>query len=493
LKPVLLLALASLALCRAQVTYKVQLTQAEGGAIVELAAEKYVAAVLAAEAGTLRSQEARKAIAIAARTYAARLRGRHAAEGFDFCATTHCQRADLHGATPDLLRTALATAGELLWLDGKPAFTVYSRDCGGQTAAVGDLWPDIPAPYLLTHPDPYCIRHRAAAWSWTASTSEIAAALRASKLNVPDKLDRIVITERTPSQRARTLELIGPDRRLALSAGSLRLSVGRTLGWNKLRSDRYEIDNRIGQICFRGTGEGHGIGLCQRGADEMGLQGRSYRDILAFYYPRTTLSLMAAASMHWNQLTSESIKLLSTDPHRDRALLPISEALLRAVPAQLPIAHVTIRVYPDLDTFRNATSEPGWVAAHTFGSTIDLQPPAILQSRGILRSTLRHEFLHVAVETNAATALPVWFREGLVGYLAGERTTAPVVPAQVSDADLAQRDDPTRAQAAYAQARGRVATLVRRYGESAVVGWVKRGLPADVTNSTASSANTNSR
>jgi stage II sporulation protein D len=466
--------------------------QSEGGAIVELPAEKYVAAVLAGETSTFRSEEGRKAMAVDARTYAAYTRGRHAAEGFDFCATTHCQRADLRGITPDALRAADATAGELLWFKGKPALSVYSRDCGGETANVTDLWPDIHAPYLLTQSDPYCIRHGATAWSWTASTDEIGSILRAAGLNVPDHLERIVITEHARSYRARTLELIARERSVALSAGSLRLAVGRSLGWNKLRSDRYEIESYGNRVCFRGTGQGHGIGLCQDGADEMGVERHSYREILAFYYPGAVLSRTAGESLHWSQLSGEHVKLLSTDSNHDRAVLPLARALLREMPAPFPVPRVTIRVYPDLDAFRNATGEPGWVAARTSGSNIDLQPLAILQARGVLRSTLRHELLHVAIESNATPGLPLWFREGLVEYLADDRTSAPAA-AQVSDADLAQREDQARARAAYAQARQRVAILVGRYGQGAVLGWVKRGLPAEVMNSSASSANTNSR
>ena len=490
MKLALSLALAFAALAGAQVTYKVQLTRAEGGAIIEVPAEKYVAGVVAGESSTFRSEEARKAMAVAARTYAARTRGRHASDGFDFCTTTHCQRAELAAIAPEALRAVQATEGELLWFEGKPAFSVYSRNCGGQTAAVSDLWPDIEAPYLLSHFDPYCTRHGAASWSWTVTPGEIAFALRGSQLNVPSKLERIVVTERTASHRARTLELGGPDASVALSAGSFRLATGRMLGWNKLRSDQYEIESASNQICFRGRGEGHGIGLCQDGAEEMGLEGRTYREILAFYYPGTVLS-RRAAGLRFAQLASERVKLLSTDPNRDRAVLPLAEALLREMPLQVPIAAVTIRVYPDLDAFRNATGEPGWIAAHTSGSTIDLQPLAILQSRGSVRSTLRHELLHVAIETNASAELPVWFREGLVEYLAGERTDGSA--AHMSDRDIQQRDDKSRAHAAYVDARNRVAKLIGVYGEAAVLGWIKRGLPAEVTNSTASSANTNSR
>jgi hypothetical protein len=61
------------------------------------------------------------------------------------------------------------------------------------------------------------------------------------------------------------------------------------------------------------------------------------------------------------------------------------------------------RHYPTLDAFRNATGEPGWVAARTVGTRIDLQPAASSHE------TLHHELLHVLVETHAAPGLPVWF------------------------------------------------------------------------------------
>ncbi len=38
---------------------------------------------------------------------------------------------------------------------------------------------------------------------------------------------------------------------------------------------------------FYGRGWGHGVGLCQNGAFGMALAGRSYREILAHYYPGT--------------------------------------------------------------------------------------------------------------------------------------------------------------------------------------------------------------
>ena len=72
-----------------------------------------------------------------------------------------------------------------------------------------------------------------------------------------------------------------------ISAGAFRFAMGREVGWNTVRSDRYEVRASNGRLVFEGSGSGHGVGLCQRGADQMGLSGRRYREILAFYYPGT--------------------------------------------------------------------------------------------------------------------------------------------------------------------------------------------------------------
>jgi stage II sporulation protein D len=242
--------------------------------------------------------------------------------------------------------------------------------------------------------------------------------------------------------------------------------VGRALGWDTLRSDRYEVAG----LEFRGTGAGHGVGLCQRGADEMGAEGRSYREILAFYYPGTELGL-TGRGIRWTRLGGENVTLFTTHPDRDGAVLAQAERQLRELTGRtdLPAPRgIEIRLYPDVETFRNATGEPGWVAAHIVGVHIHLQTTG----------ALRHELLHVLVEAHAAVGLPVWFREGLVGYLEdpGVARGAAQPP---TDADLRQTADADRARRAYREAAGAVAALVDRYGEPAVLSWVRGGLPGE--------------
>lgn len=464
------------------------------GRVVTTELEQYTAAALAGESSVFQSDEALKAMAVAARTYAVRFRGRHTNEGFDLCDTTHCQRIDSKQVTSRLSAAAAATAGELLWYQGKPAFSYYTRDCGGQSEDARSIWPDAAPVYLKSHLDPYCVRNGAAAhWHWEGDPHEIVSALQQSGLRVPATLERVSIIARTPWNRAQMLMLTGRDESQRISASSFRFAIGRLLGWNTLRSEAYEIAQANGRIVFDGKGAGHGVGLCQLGAEQMGREKHSYREILEFYYPGTSVGL-TAQGIPWQKLNGERVVMLSIRPSDDASALAVADRLARevSVRTRLPLpASIEIRAYPDVETFRNATAEPGWVASHTSGTRIDLQPPAILKSHGTLENTLRHELTHVVLEAGAHPGLPVWFREGLAAYFSsplGSGSTA-----AVADTDLFQIADQARARSANRAARQRVTDLVNRYGEGTVVSWLKLGLPREVMNATAKQAVTKSK
>jgi stage II sporulation protein D len=459
---------------------KLRVHTPRGESTVEVPLERYVAAVVAGEGGVLRSEAARQALAVAARTYAVRLRGRHSAEGFDFCDTTHCQRADLDGVTPAIQAIAAATAGELVWFQGAPAFTPYSRDCGGRTEDAAEVWPSLAAPYLRSQADPYCLRAGARPWQWSGDPALVAAALLRSGLRAPHVIERVEIVQRTASGRARTLLLSGAGEEVRIGAGSLHAAVGRELGWNTIESERFEVHAAGGRLVFQGSGSGHGVGLCQRGADQLGAEGRSYREILAFYYPGTATGA-TARGFSWQRLGGGSIALFTTEPDSDGAVLELAERLAATLARRTrwPVpAGIEIRVYPTLDAYRNATGEPGWVAAHTEGRRIRMQPTSVLRAHDALDRVLRHELIHALMEAQAAPDLPAWFREGLAEYLDGSKSveSAAGFPA---DSALRQTGDPVEARRAYAEALAAVSRLVERYGESTVLGWVRRGLPPE--------------
>jgi stage II sporulation protein D len=460
-------ALFALAVQLSAATLKVQVS----GHVVEMPLEKYVAAVLAGEAGVFRSDEALKAMAVVARTYGIRMRGRHAAEGFDLCATTHCQRIDPNAVTTRLQRMADATAGEMLWYRGKLAFTPYSLDCGGRTEDVAEVWPDERAPYLKSHADAYCVGAGSTEWHWSGEAGAIATALRKQGLQTPARITGIRVVERTESGRAKRLELMG-DGGVPIAAGAFRFAIGRELGWKTLRSDWFDARGTV----FTGRGAGHGVGLCQHGADQMGMEGRGYREILAYYFPGTEPGV-SARGFEWTRMSGERVVLYTTRPSQAGAVLAAAERALRSDLERTGWAAprgIEVRVYPDAESFRDATGEPGWVAAYARGSRIEMQPVRDAEK------TLRHEFFHVLIESQAAASLPLWFREGLVEYL-----TAPpgrIDSAQIpSDAELRQTHDAAGARRAYEEVAAAVAELGRHYGEAALLRWVKSGIPSSAS------------
>ena len=452
----------------AATTLTIRLKPSVDSTTIEMPLEDYVAAVVAGEAGALSSLEALRAMAVAARTFAIHFRGRHGDEGYDLCGTTHCQRAEPAMVNPRIAAAVQFTEGDLLWYRGSVARALYSRDCGGMTE-------DGDAPYLRRHSDPHCTRGGPHTWRWSAGAPEIAAALTRSGLRVPNELNAIGVARRTASGRVREAVLTGGGESIRIAAESLRLAIGRGLGFGTIRSDWWEANAARGRIEFTGRGEGHGLGLCQLGADTMGTEGKSWREILAFYYPGAEVG-KTARGLRWTRLAGETVALFSTQPEQDRIVLMLAERQAREAQARTgwPIPRgIELRVYPDIATFRDATAEPGWVAAHTTGHRIDLQPAAVLRARDVLDSTLRHEILHVFVESRAAPGLPLWFREGLVEYL--NRGSAP--DHEVGDAALADHTNEAQTRAAHRAAAARVANLVASHGLAALLGWVTSGLP----------------
>ena len=64
--------------------------------------------------------------------------------------------------------------------------------------------------------------------------------------------------------------------------------IRRLLAPTHLYSSWIDIDStpdREGMFHINGRGWGHGVGLCQIGAARMAMEGHSFEEILAFYYP----------------------------------------------------------------------------------------------------------------------------------------------------------------------------------------------------------------
>ena len=267
---------------------------------------------------------------------------------------------------------------------------------------------------------------------------------------------------------------------MTLSASSLRFAVGRALGWSRIPSDLYDVSDAGDRFVFEGRGSGNGVGLCQAGADRMGKDGRSYRQILEFYYPGTALGV-SAQGFHWQSLGGARVTVITTRPREDQFLVALADRLAQGAENRSGLrwdARPVLRIYPSVATFRDATGEPGWVAASARGSTIRMQPVSAIRAQGSLDGTLRHELLHALIESRARAGLPLWFREGAVLYLTADRKPAAGTPGpKAPPEDAAFLRGKEEARRAYDSALRCFSALVDRFGEPAVLSWISTGLP----------------
>lgn len=466
--------------------FPIEVRTSEGHLLVTalMPMEEYIAGVLAGETGNFKSDEALRAMAVTARTYAIHFGSRHALDGFHFCDSTHCQNLRLADVTPRLRKIVESTAGKVIWYDGEPAAAYYHANCGGTTEDGRFILghDEQRAPYLKQHADAYCLRRGATQWRSEVNKRELQRALAAEGVRVPGPLRSVAVLHRTASGRVEFVTVAG-DQSITVPGLTIRLAIGRNIGWDRLKSNWYEVRVSGDDIVFTGRGSGHGVGLCQVGAELMGEEGRSYREILSFYYPGTRLGL-GAQGTPWQQLAGQDVELFTTRPERDRTLLPLATRLMHEAEESTGLVYggdAKLKVYPTVAAFRDATGEPGWVAASTRGRTMRLQPTDVLRDAGTLESTLRHELLHMLVESHAKPGTPLWYREGLVLYLAqpngGLRTSGGFENVAALEKALRAPASEQEFRQAYQEAQSRVAKLAREHGKDALIGWLKNGVP----------------
>jgi SpoIID/LytB domain protein len=263
----------------------------------EMPFEDYVLGVLRAEGSLETEPEALRALAVAIRTYAMKNRERHAKDGYDFCSTTHCQRFVWTGnessdaSLSDRFATAArATEGQVLIDDhGRLAEAFFGASCGGATANIGTLWGTNAPAYLRGVPDEYCATGLHANWTDVISGPDLLRALQSdARTNIGVRLDNILISKHDETGRAETITLEG-ERQKTVRGWDFKIIVGRALGWNVLKSSRFDVSRSGSDYIFHGSGFGHGLGLCQEGAHVMAQRGATYHQILAKYFPGTSV------------------------------------------------------------------------------------------------------------------------------------------------------------------------------------------------------------
>lgn len=217
-------------------------------AVVEMDLETATASAVAAEADDDWPAAALAAQAVASRSYYA-AGGRH--QGFDFCDTTHCQHLREPPATGNLFALAVErTRDHTLRYDGRTLRALFSQSCGGRTKTAAEVG-------MASDGYPFFAR---------ACDEEPERWRRRYSLDLTRALAR------RPGNEAERLRFV------------------REMGWDALPSNSYAIRQEGEQNVFSGSGRGHGLGLCQRGAVATAQRGADWRVILLRYFPNTLIA-----------------------------------------------------------------------------------------------------------------------------------------------------------------------------------------------------------
>ena len=224
---------------------------------------------------------------------------------FDVCADDHCQRYQgltrvISGHAKDAVDE---TWGQVLHYDGKLVDARFSKCCGGRTERFSTCWDDHDEPYLPVQDDPYCDTQDAAVleqvlneydletrdfhdWTVRYGIDELSALITHRSGHDIGRLVALHPLERGGSGRISTLRIVGTKETLDVGK---ELVIRKFLSPTHLYSSWFDVEVTADEVVLHGHGWGHGVGLCQIGAAVMASQGCTYREILAFYYPETSL------------------------------------------------------------------------------------------------------------------------------------------------------------------------------------------------------------
>ncbi len=243
-------------------------------------AEEYLYSVVPSEIGNNFPDEAIKAQAVAARTY---LYFNLGGAKYSYCDMLDNISSQMYlgydREVAKINKLVNETFNEILVYNGKVIHAFFHSTSGGKTASNENVWPaGKPIPYLRSVDDSengtISPRH---SWILELTKNEFN---KLAGFEV-DKIDILEVGE----GRVKYLELVGKIKK-KITGEELR----RIIGVTKLNSTLFTLSETEDKYIFTGNGFGHGLGMPQYSAYTMAEKGKSYIDILTYYYTGVKLT-----------------------------------------------------------------------------------------------------------------------------------------------------------------------------------------------------------
>jgi len=283
-------------------------------AINTIELEDYICSVISSEMNANSPMELLKAHAVISRSWAIRAMQKPNHEGFDVCADDHCQRYEgLRRMSERAVEAVRATAGQVLMYGDEICDCRYYKCCGGRTEIWRTCWEDIDVPYIQSvqcdwckSPSPKVLRlvlndydqetkdfHD---WQVNYTAEELSEIIRTkSGIDFGEIIDLIPL-KRGASGRIYELKIVGTKHTEIIGKElKIRLWLSRTCLYSSWFEVEKSYNSQLSTFTFQlsGHGWGHGAGLCQIGAAVMASEGKTYEEILKYYYAGSRLSVPA--------------------------------------------------------------------------------------------------------------------------------------------------------------------------------------------------------
>lgn len=246
--------------------------------------EQYLYGVLPCEVSYSWEAEALKAQAVAARTFAIYNRLKNKNPEYDLDSGVLSQvykgREVEAGSTNEAIEE---TAGEVMAYNGEVIQAFFHANSGGKTASSVEVWGG-DFNYLQSVDDPYSAGSKGYQWTYRINRTKLSNVIAKYKSGLGTVYEMYIV-DRTQSDRVKNIKLKGSEGEITIKGKDLRGWIGA----EQMRSTNFSVSVSGDEFSFDGRGYGHGVGLPQEGAREMAKLGRTYKEILRYYYKNTKI------------------------------------------------------------------------------------------------------------------------------------------------------------------------------------------------------------
>jgi len=252
--------------------------------INKLHLEEYLFSVIPSEVYPKWNMEALKAQAIASRTFTLFEINRNRKlmnKNYDLYSDTRSQMyKGVKTETPRTSQAVLQTSGQVLTYNGSIIKSYYSASIGGISAYGTEIGDN--QPYLNSVRT--SLIKNSSSYKWIA---RISLKNLQKKIKMKEKIKSVNISERTLSGRIKKIKITDHQGySIDINGDTLRKEIGYSIMKSTLANLYIKDPN---SLIIVGNGYGHGVGMGQWEAQEFAKQGKSYLEILNYFYKNINL------------------------------------------------------------------------------------------------------------------------------------------------------------------------------------------------------------